>query len=78
MKEKLVLYHFPTWPYCRIVLDYTKKNNIELIDKNIQEKNEYKEELLQLGGKIQVPCLLIDGKVMYESGDIMRWLKENQ
>jgi len=35
------------------------------------------EELISVGGKQQVPCLVIDGKAMYESDDIIEWMKSN-
>lgn len=31
----------------------------------------------KIGGKTQVPCLVIDGKPLYESLDIIEWLKTN-
>ena len=34
-------------------------------------------ELIERGGKRQVPCLFIDGKPMYESNDINTWLEQN-
>ncbi len=34
-------------------------------------------ELAKIGGKTQVPCLVIDGKPLYESLDIIEWLKTN-
>ena len=34
-------------------------------------------ELIQIGGKTQVPCLIIDGQALYESDDIIDWLKKN-
>ncbi len=37
-----------------------------------------RQALLDVGGKTQVPCLVIDGKALYESNDIIEWLKENQ
>ena len=36
-----------------------------------------REALIEIGGKGQVPCLIIDGKALYESADIVRWLEEN-
>jgi glutathione S-transferase len=33
------------------------------------------EELVKVGGKQQVPCLFIDGAPLYESGDIVTWLR---
>ncbi len=35
------------------------------------------QELIDRGGKLQVPCLLIDGKPLYESSDIAAWLRAN-
>ena len=34
-------------------------------------------ELIERGGKRQVPCLFIDGKALYESSDINAWLETN-
>jgi glutaredoxin len=44
--------------------------------KNVQEDAALLEELKKLTGKTQVPCLVIDGKPMLESEDIVRWLEE--
>ncbi|MFW5961846.1 MAG: glutaredoxin family protein [bacterium] len=34
-------------------------------------------ELIEVGGKRQVPCLFINGEPLYESRDILNWLKSN-
>lgn len=55
-----------------------KRNNIEdveMVDIEADPKN--KDELIALGGMYQVPMLLIDGKPLYESDDIIKWFKEN-
>ena len=39
--------------------------------------DENKKKLEEVGGKVQVPCLVIDGKAMYESDDIIEYAKEN-
>jgi len=44
---------------------------------NVQESSESREELISIGGQSQIPCLVIDGKALYESDDIIEWLKEN-
>ncbi len=57
-------------------------NRIKLEKKNIHSNPLYKAELVQGGGKKQVPCLRIeqaDGpQWMYESNDIIRYLKNLQ
>jgi len=35
------------------------------------------KKLLAVGGMYQIPCMFIDGKAMYESGDIVAFLKEH-
>ncbi len=44
---------------------------------NIHKNEEDRQELIRVGGKQQVPCLFIDGKPMYESDDIVEWLRAN-
>ncbi len=36
-----------------------------------------RDALIEIGGKGQVPCLVIDGKPLYESADIVRWFEEH-
>ena len=73
----LTLYHFEGCAYCARVRRYMEENHIEIPLKDIQVNPSYGQELITLGGKSQVPCLLIDGKALYESMDIIEWLKKN-
>lgn len=70
----LKLYYRPTCPYCVKVLRYMDENGIELPLHNISESDEDRATLERVGGKVQVPCLFIDGRAMYESDDIIAWL----
>ena len=72
----LILYYKPTCSFSQKVLKFLEENDIELPLKNIDKDPKAKEELLHLGGKAQIPCLFIDGKALYESNDIIEWLKE--
>ena len=73
----LTLYHFEGCPYTDLVRRYLKQQNIVIPLKDIRKNPSYREELIKLGGKAQVPCLLIDGKALYESLDIIEWFKKN-
>lgn len=73
----LVLYHFDGCPYCGKVKDYLQKRNIKIPYKDTHADPKFKEELIKIGGKSQVPCLVIDGQALYESNDIIQWFKEN-
>ncbi len=73
----LILYYMPTCPFCQKVIAFMKKNDIEVAMKDTLLNPAFRQELLELGGKTQVPCLVIDGKALYESDDIILWFKEN-
>lgn len=77
MEERdLVLYYKPSCPYCKKVIDYMDKNGISIpMEDTGDQDNE--QELVRLGGKRQVPCLVVDGSAMYESSDIIDWLSKN-
>lgn len=74
----LLLYYLPWCPYSQKVLDYLKQIHRTLPMKNLQQDNKGKEELRKIGGKAQVPCLIINGKAMYESAAIIQWLSQNK
>ncbi|HLS52751.1 MAG TPA: glutathione S-transferase N-terminal domain-containing protein [Tissierellaceae bacterium] len=75
--KKLKLFYFDECPYCQKVIGYMKENNIEVEMANIQTDQKNREELIEIGGKVQVPMLSIDGEALYESDDIIEWFKNN-
>ena len=76
-KHELELYVFMNCPYCKRVFDYMDQAGIQIPLRDVNADEDAYNTLLEVGGKIQVPCLFIDGKPMYESLDIIDWLKEN-
>ena len=75
---ELKLYVSDTCGFCRRVKQYIDEvGRTDIEYRNISQSPEDAEELVRVGGKRQVPCLFIDGKPMYESADIIQWLKEN-
>ena len=73
---KLELYMFDTCPFCKRVLNYldeSGRTDVEL--HNIHKNEADRQRLIEVGGVEQVPCLFIDGVPMYESLDIIDWLK---
>ncbi len=74
----LKLYVSDTCGFCRRVkqyIDEVGRTDVEYV--NISQSQEAADELVRVGGKMQVPCLFIDGNPMYESLDIIQWLKDN-
>ena len=74
---QITLYHFVGCPYCQRVKDHLAKEGISVPMKDIHEDPSYREELAKIGGKGQVPCLVVDAKALYESLDIIEWFKKN-
>ncbi len=74
---KLTLYHFQGCPYCGRVRDFLSKENIKVSMKDTHANPAFRDELVKIGGKDQVPCQVIDGKALYESSDIIEWFKKN-
>lgn len=61
-------------PHCRKVENFLEENDIKIDVVNINEDRDAMMELIQKGGKRQVPCLFHDGKYLYESNDIIDFL----
>ena len=77
MTRDLVLYKMQSCPFCVRVMDFIDENGLDIKTKDIVENLSFRDELIETGGKSQVPCLIVDGKPLYESNDIIAWLKEN-
>lgn len=76
---KLELYYKETCPFSQRVLRFLEKEPIDGIEmKDISKDAEAEKTLVEVGGKKQVPCLFVDGKPMYESMDIIKFLQENK
>ena len=75
------LYFKPDCPYCLKVLNFFSENKIiKFPSYNTEDKTcgaENRRKLEEIGGKVQVPCMVIDGKAMYESVDIIEYAKAN-
>lgn len=77
----LSLYQFKTCPFCMKVRREMKRLslNIELLD--AQHNQQHREQLLQGGGEVKVPCLRIpsrEGKDtwLYESDEVIKYLQK--
>lgn len=75
----LTLYYKPSCPYCQRVLGEAEEMAINFNLKDISADEAIAEELIAAGGKRQVPYLVDDekGVSMYESDDIITYLKEH-
>ncbi|MBC8494940.1 glutathione S-transferase N-terminal domain-containing protein [archaeon] len=63
-------------PYCKKVTNFIAENKINIPIKETWNNDSNQKELFDLAGKLQVPCLEINGKPMHESLDIIDKLRE--
>lgn len=76
MKYKLFVTTFCV--YCKPIVKRIEEENLNIEVVNLSENREEQKTLLEVGGKMQVPMLLIgEDEGMYESMDIMNWIDEN-
>ena len=72
----LLLYTSPICPYCHTVTSFLQESNIPYEERNVINPT-YRDELIEQGGKMQVPFLVDTEKheSMYESQDMIEYLK---
>jgi glutaredoxin len=80
--SNLALYQFHACPFCIITRRAMRRLGLNIELRDAQNDPRWEQELIEQGGKRQVPCLRItneDGRVewMYESKDIMHYLEQN-
>lgn len=78
--SRLALYQFPACPFCIKTRRAMRRLSLNIELRNAQPEGEHRTELLEGGGKVQVPCLRIrntEGQEewMYESRAIIDYLE---
>jgi len=79
--KNMALYHFQMCPFCVKTRRQIYRLALNIENRDARNDPRWNQELINEGGKYQVPCLKIikgDGSVqwMYESTDINRYLNE--
>jgi glutaredoxin len=77
--QKLALYQYKSCPFCVKVRREMKRQSLNIETRDAKREDTSREELLQGGGVLKVPCLRIEdeqGQVswMYESSEIINYL----
>lgn len=73
----LVLFKFDSCPYCRRVAMVINELQLDIPTRDTRQEFSAQDELYEKTGRTQVPCLFIDGQPMFESLDIINWLRDN-
>jgi len=79
--SNLALYQFYTYPFCIITRRTLRRLDLNIELRDAQNDPQWAQELIEQGGKHQVPCLRIskengDVEWLYESKDIMNYLEQ--
>lgn len=75
---KLELFGFETCPFCKVVrAEIAAQGRTDVREYDIYKDDEAYKRLITVGGKEQCPCLFVDDKPLYESTEIIRFLKEH-
>lgn len=79
--QKLALYQFRSCPFCIKVRKEIARLGLKIETRDAQHNDQHRNALLAGGGKVKVPCLLIqkeDGQEewLYESKAINEWLQQ--
>ena len=76
MSKQYTLYQFPECPFCQLVLRELDRLDVKIPIKNTRTDSEARKELIDLTGRTQVPCLVINGEPLLESADIVNYLRQ--
>lgn len=77
---KLILYQYRGCPFCIKVRRELHRLNVDVALRDPSKNPAHRQELLEQGGKVMVPCLRItengQSRWMYESSDINAYLRQ--
>lgn len=75
--QALTLYNMEGSPYCRKVRETLSELDLDTVIRNLPKGSPKRTELMQRGGKMQVPYLIDanTGRELYESDDIVAYLE---
>ncbi|MBW3015764.1 glutaredoxin family protein [Candidatus Woesearchaeota archaeon] len=61
---KVKIYTTPTCPYCKMVKEFLKENNIEYEDVDVSTDQDAAKEMVERSGQSGVPVIDIDGELI--------------
>ena len=75
---QLELFYYNECFFCQKVLNELNTLGAKVDYKNIYENQNNLQKLFSETGRKTTPCLFINGSPMFESQDIIDWLRDNK
>ncbi len=60
----ITLYSTPSCPYCKLVKDYLKEQNIAFTELDVSLDNDAIQKMVKLSGQMGVPVIDINGQII--------------
>lgn len=60
----ITLYSTPSCPYCKLVKEYLKEQNIAFTEMDVSQDNDAIQKMVKLSGQMGVPVVDINGQII--------------
>lgn len=60
----ITLYSTPSCPYCKLVKDYLKEQNIVFTEMDVSQDNDSIQKMVKLSGQMGVPVIDVNGQII--------------
>ncbi|NQU74664.1 MAG: glutathione S-transferase N-terminal domain-containing protein [Candidatus Omnitrophica bacterium] len=64
MAQSVTVYSTATCPYCKMVKDFLRQNNIAFVEVDVAQDQRAAQEMVNKSGQMGVPQLEIDGQII--------------
>ena len=60
----VIVYTTPTWPWCKVVKDYLKSNDVSFTEEDVSRDEKSAMEMINKSGQRGVPVIDINGNIV--------------
>ena len=64
MPKTVVVFSTPSCPWCRKAKDFLTKNGVSFVDRDVQNNEGARQEMLGITEQMGVPVIVIDGQIV--------------
>ncbi|MEW9096048.1 MAG: glutaredoxin domain-containing protein [Clostridiaceae bacterium] len=60
----VIVYTTPTCPWCKVVKDYLKSNDVDYVEYDVSKDDKAATEMISKSGQMGVPVIDLDGNII--------------